>query len=249
MKSKPISPKDAFERDGFAILPGFFLSNEIKDIEHAVENFIYEQIHKLPPQHVFYEDKNNKSTLKQIQHLHEHSEFFHDLINDKPRQLAAKLLGEEVEPKNLQYFNKTHRTGKATPPHQDGYYFMLKPCSAITIWLALDVADEENGCVRYLPKSHTHGLRPHVRTQVLGFSQCIDNYNSETDEVSCPALPGDVLAHHALTIHRAKENNSPTRNRRALGFVFYGLSANEDKQAHESYQRKLRSELVESGRI
>ena len=171
-------------------------------------------------------------------------------MNDKPKQLAEELLGEAVIGKNLQYFNKPPGTGKATPVHQDGYYFMLQPSHALTMWLALDVADEENGCVRYLAGSHIHGMRPHARTQTLGFSQAISDYDSEADdEIICLAQPGDLLAHHALTIHRADANTSATRSRRALGFVFYGESAKEDSVAHATYQRQLRQEMIVQGRI
>ena len=53
---------------------------------------------------------------------------------------------EKAIPKNLQYFNKPAGVGKPTPPHQDGYYFMLKKHNAVTCWLALEKVDEENGC-------------------------------------------------------------------------------------------------------
>ena len=230
-------------------MPEFYDGNEVQEIEEAMGNFIAKHISALPPEHVFYEDKANRATLKQIQCLHEHDGFFADLFNDKPRQLAEELLGEAVVCRNLQFFNKPPGIGKATPVHQDGYYFMLEPCHALTMWMALDAADEENGCVRYLAGSHIHGMRPHVRTNILGFSQGISGYDSEADEITCPAHPGDLLAHHALTIHRADANTSTTRSRRALGFVFYGESAKESTPAHEAYQRKLRKELIESGKI
>ena len=239
-----------FERDGFVAQPSFYGVDELLAIEDALRRFIAERISELRAEHVFYEDKSNLSTLKQIQQLHKYERFFEELMNDEPKQLAEELLGEAVIGKNLQYFNKPPGTGKATPVHQDGYYFMLQPSHALTMWLALDVADEENGCVRYLAGSHIHGMRPHARTQTLGFSQAISDYASEADdEIICLAQPGDLLAHHALTIHRADANTSATRSRRALGFIFYGESAKEDSVAHATYQRQLRQEMIVQGRI
>ena len=92
------------------------------------------------------------------------------------RELAELLLDGPVVPKDLQYFNKPPGIGKPTPAHQDGYYFMLDPCEALTIWVALDHVDDENGCVRYVTGSHKRGMRPHCRTQTLGFSQGITDY-------------------------------------------------------------------------
>ena len=232
-------------------LPSFYSEDELQAIEDAVECFIAECVPVLPPDHVFYEDKDNRTTLKQIQHMHEHEPFFDHLMNDKPKILAQELLGEPVAGKNLQYFNKPPGLGKATPPHQDGYYFMIEPCRALTMWLALDEVDEGNGCVRYVCDSHKYGLRPHARTETLGFSQGISDYGDDDveNERACIASPGDLLAHHALTIHRADSNQSDSRSRRALGFVFYGESAKEDAVAHASYQQKLTQEMTAQGKI
>tara|TARA_B100000579_G_scaffold376657_1_gene342253 strand:- start:681 stop:968 length:288 start_codon:yes stop_codon:yes gene_type:complete len=95
-------------------------------------------------------------------------------------------------------------------------------------------------------------MRPHRRTETLGFSQGITDFGQADDaahEVACPAQPGDLLAHHALTIHRADANASATRNRRALGFIFYAESARENVEAHEAYQAKLATELAEARKI
>jgi hypothetical protein len=59
-------------------------------------------------------------------------------------------------------------------PHgtaQDGFYFHIKPNKAVTMWMALDAADEENGCLVYTTGSHKTGIRPHQASGVLGFSQ------------------------------------------------------------------------------
>lgn len=244
--------KNIFERDGFVAVEGFFSDSELIEIEAALDRFIREVNPTLPASDVFYEDKSNLSSLKQIQRMHEYDEFFDQLINGKPRRLAEELLGELVVGKNLQYFNKPPALGQATPPHQDGFYFMLKPCRALTMWMALDVVDEENGCVRYVRGSHRVGMRPHGRTETLGFSQGITDFGQAADsrnEVACPAQPGDLLAHHALTIHRADANTSETRSRRALGFIYYGESACENVQAHEAYQSLLATEMSVAGKI
>lgn len=240
-----------FKEDGFVAVPQFCNSVELSSIESALTHFIDNKVSHLPQEEVFYEDKANPESLKQIQRLHEHDEFFAAFFDGKPRQLAEELLNESVVGKNMQYFNKPPKVGQATPAHQDGQYFMLEPCHALTMWMALDLVDEENGCVRYLRGSHRDGLRPHGRTNTLGFSQGIVDFGKEEsrEEVPCPAQPGDLLAHHALTIHHADANLSLTRSRRALGFIFYGESAREDMDAHEEYQRSLAKELKVSGRI
>ncbi|MGE4551395.1 MAG: phytanoyl-CoA dioxygenase family protein [Opitutales bacterium] len=243
--------KATFEEDGFVAVSGFFGAEELQGIESALARFIDEVLPSLPSEEVFYEDKGDQTTLKQIQRMHEHDEFFAAFFERKPAQLAEELLGEPVIGKNMQYFNKPPGIGKATPAHQDGQYFMLQPCHAVTMWMALDPVDEENGCVRYLRGSHHDGPRTHEPTNTLGFSQGIIDFGTKEtrEEVPCPAHPGDLLAHHALTVHRADANFSSTRSRRALGFIFYGESAREDTEAHDTYQRKLSQALAIAGKI
>lgn len=241
-----------YQRDGFVSIPGFFNSEELVTIEFELARFKREHIPTLESSEVFYEDINHPESLKQIQRMQQHDPFFSGLMNEKPQRLAERLLGENVVPKNLQYFNKPPLLGRATPPHQDGYYFMLEPCNALTMWMALDVVDEENGCVRYVRGSHENGMRPHNRTQTLGFSQGIADFGTVEDsanEVVCRAHPGDLLVHQAMTIHRAEANSSPTRSRRALGFIFYGESARDDAEAYQAYKQKLETELTAAGKI
>ena len=129
---------------------------------------------------------------------------------------------------------------------------MLDPCEALTMWFAIDDVDEKNGCVRYVKGSHQMGMREHSRTQTLGFSQRIANYPTDGDlesEVAVAAQPGDLLVHHAMTIHRADGNQSLNRSRRALGFIYYSARAQENIAAHAAYQRKLTEELKSAGKI
>jgi phytanoyl-CoA hydroxylase len=242
----------AFHRDGYVFIERFLSDSELDEVQSNVDRFIRDLLPGLPREHAFYENKDATSSLKQIQRLGEHDDYFGRLISEGSfREVAELLLAGPVEPKNLQYFNKPAGIGQPTPPHQDGYYFMLEPCEAVTIWFALDHVDAENGCVRYVPGSHLCGMRPHGRTQTLGFSQGITGYTDEdtTAEVAIPAHPGDLLVHQAMTIHRADGNRSRTRSRRALGFVYYSQQARPDEAAHRAYQQKLKQEMVHAGQI
>ncbi|QDU90483.1 Phytanoyl-CoA dioxygenase (PhyH) [Pirellulimonas nuda] len=244
--------RDTFVRDGYVQLPGFRAGEELAEIERNLTRFIDEIVPTLPSDEVFYEDKRDRTSLKQIQRMHDHDPFFKQLIVEGPfRVVAEQLLGDRVVPKNLQYFNKPPGVGQPTPPHQDGFYFMLDPCEAVTMWFGLDEVDAENGCVRYLPGSNRQGMRPHTPSDTLGFSQSIANYGpaDSASEVAAVARPGDLLAHHALTVHLAGANRSVNRQRRSLGFIYYSQSARVDEAKHQEYRRRLVQELAASGKI
>lgn len=235
------SIKEDYDRDGYVFIKSFLSKEEIDKINNEIKNFIERQVPVMPRSFVFYEDNNDATTLKQLQDIHQYNAFFAQILTgSRFEEIAKLLLGENVIGKNLEYFNKPPRIGKPTPPHQDGYYFMLQPPQAITMWLALEKADEENGCVRYIKGSHLTGMRPHGKTSTLGFSQGITDYGEKdyASEIAFPAEAGDLLIHHAMTVHRADGNKSD-RSRRALGFIYFGESAKEDVAAKKAYQEKL----------
>ncbi|MFP6872420.1 MAG: phytanoyl-CoA dioxygenase family protein [Verrucomicrobiales bacterium] len=240
----------AFERDGFLLRPAFLSADEVAECLLQLERYIADVVPGLSPEEVFYEERENPETLKQLQSMHVHDRWFGDFFGGRVRQLAEELLSGEVVGRNMQFFNKPPGIGRPTPPHQDGYYFKIDPPSAVTMWLALDEADEDNGCVRYVKASHRKGMRPHTLTDTLGFSQEISDFGTSEDEeneVAVTAAPGDLLAHHALTIHRADRNCSARRNRRALGCIFYSVEAMEDLAAEADYRRQLAGQ--QRGRI
>lgn len=244
--------RNSFLDNGYIFFPNFLNSEEIELVKNKLRTFIAEKVPTMPKEQVYYEDIKDEDTLKQLQQLFKYDPFFFDMMfGSRFEKLASILLDDGVVGKNIQYFNEPPRIGKATPPHQDGYYFMLEPNEAVTMWMALESVDEKNGCVRYVKKSHKYGIRSHGRTETLGFSQGITDYgclNDVENEVFYPTKAGDLLVHHALTIHKADANKSD-RTRRAMGFIYYANSAKENKKAHALYAKNLDKELKSSNKI
>ena len=244
------NPGEAFAEKGYAVFPSFLSLCEVEDTLQNVERYIAEVVPGLSAKEVFYEEQGKPETLKQLQSMHLHDQWFGDFFRGRVRELAGQLLGSEVIAKNMQFFNKPPGSGRPTPPHQDGFYFKLNPPLALTMWLALDHADAVNGCVRYVKGSHLKGMRSHVLTDTLGFSQGISDFGSKDDqanEVALAAAPGDLLVHDSMTIHRADGNSSTVRHRRALGFIFYSVRAKEDTSKRDEYRRQLSGQ--QEGRI
>jgi phytanoyl-CoA hydroxylase len=243
--------KEEFATQGYVALRGFMDADEIGRVNDELDRYIRDVFPALPDTAGFFEDKGDPTTLMRLQNMCDYDDYFHDLYyGEKLMDIGRALLDDDLVGKNLQWFNKLPNGGAATPPHQDGFYFMLEPNEALTMWLAQDTVDEENGCVRYLPRSHREGMRPHQRTDVLGFSQGITDYG-EADyarEVPVCAEPGDLLIHHSMTAHRADANPSP-RPRRALGFVYFAARAREDAEKAEAYRQQLYAEWEREEKI
>lgn len=237
-----------FDDDGYVAIKPLFGASMMAEINGELDRYIRDVMPGMPVEEVYFEDRTDRSTLKQMQKLSVYDDYFRTLMEDSViRDIASAVMGEVAVPQNLQYFNKPAGIGQPTPPHQDGYYFHLLPCKAVTGWLALEPVDAENGCIHYVRGSHkADGFRPHGRSNVLGFSQGLTDFGTAEDEaatVSFPCAEGTFLMHDARTIHWAGANQSPTRSRRALGFVYFGESAKIDEASKAAYKAKLEADL------
>lgn len=109
--------------------------------------------------------------------------------------------------------------------HQDHGYWPTgtpEPLTA-TCSLALDDADEENGCLRVVPGSHKQGLRPH--RPLMGEDRETSHILSveltpEDTVVELPLRRGDITVHNEMIIHGSGGNRSPDRWRRTYIAAF-----------------------------
>lgn len=235
--------KRAYNRDGFVVVRQFLQGDDFEQLKSNLDRYVREVVPELPDTAAFYQDRSRPETLKQMQHMCG-DPFFEEYRRDSRwTELATLLVGEPAAAQEPEWFNKPPGTDHPTPPHQDNYYFCLKPPNVVTMWLALDPADEENGCLRYVPGSHLKGTRPHNPTKILGFSQGITDYSEEDEQLATPIAlqPGDLAAHHGETIHRADANHSE-RHRRAFAMVFRGESCQRDEAAYERYLANMRQQ-------
>ncbi|MBX3465983.1 MAG: phytanoyl-CoA dioxygenase family protein [Planctomycetes bacterium] len=100
--------------------------------------------------------------------------------------------------------------------HQDHGYWPLASSRGLTVWVALDDADEHNGCLRYLPGTHLLGERrtaDFVGAPGQGGSP-LDLREAPAPAEVAPARAGEALAHDPLVWHMSGPNRS-SRPRRA----------------------------------
>ena len=238
------SLKGELDRDGFVVVRGFLPADELATLRKNLDRYIRDVVPKLPDGDAFFEDRRRPETLKQMQRMDCDPYFAARFGDPRWKGLAAALLGEQVTADPPEWFNKPPGTNHVTPPHQDNFYFCLTPPNVITIWLALDAVDAENGCLRYVRGSHLRGYRKHAKSKILGFSQGITDYTPDdfTREVAILLAPGDAVAHYGMTIHRADANLSATRQRRSFAIVYKGVSCQRDQAAYEQYLAAAREQ-------
>jgi len=99
--------------------------------------------------------------------------------------------------------------GSAKAPHQDSaYWTTIDPPGLVICWMALDDATEDNGCMRFVPGSHKHGVVEHKRLEDFRVEDHDFDYASE---VAVPLKAGGCSFHHSLILHRTDANTSPER--------------------------------------
>jgi phytanoyl-CoA hydroxylase len=241
--------KTLYDQHGFVVVKQLLSAPELTELKSQLDRYIRDVVPGLPAADAFFHDRSKPETLKQMQRMG-CDPWFRDYVNHPEwKTLAETLIGESARADQPEWFNKPPETHHVTPPHQDNYYFCLAPSNVVTIWLALDPVDAENGCLRYVDGSHRDGFRTHSKSRVLGFSQGITNYSHEDfcREVAVPLQPGDAVAHHGMTIHRADANLSGTRHRRSFAIVFTGESCRRDEEAFARYQTSAKQQHQEMG--
>lgn len=241
--------EESFNRDGFVHVESCLSQEELLMAQRQIERYKREIVPELNSTEAFYENDNQPESLKQLQRMDQHDEWFSQFaLQTRWLELAEQMLRQRVVLNGVEWFNKPKLSGKPTPPHQDGFYFCLKPDEAVTFWFAIDSVDEESGCLRYARGSHLGGIRPHGCSQILGFSQTILDFGDDDRAGAYAALmkPGDMVAHHSRMIHWAGSNTSK-RTRQSLALVFFSESAQRDKEAFGRYQDSVNQQHGENG--
>ena len=109
--------------------------------------------------------------------------------------------------------------GREKPWHQDHAYFELTPeTKVVGVWIALDPADVENGCMRVMPGWHRRGKYPHFQIRDL---QICDSAMEglQAERVAVPLEPGGCLIFDSFLPHGTPSNHSPF-GRKALQYHY-----------------------------
>lgn len=136
------------------------------------------------------------------------------LTHPKIVAYVADLLGDDVIAWGSHFFCKLPGDGQAVAWHQDASYWPLTPSKAVTVWLAIDDADQENGCMRFVAGSHHHGqmtYRPSDSHEHNVLNQTIDNAEQYGEVVWNPLPAGSASIHSDLLLHGSEANQSSRR--------------------------------------
>ena len=122
------------------------------------------------------------------------------------------LIGDDVVAWATHYFCKLPGDGKAVSFHQDASYWGLTPAKTVTVWLALDDTDEENGAMQFLPGSHKVGHIPWKESSEESvLNQQIEDISVFDKPFSNNLKAGEFSLHSSLLVHGSPKNQSSRR--------------------------------------
>ena len=120
--------------------------------------------------------------------------------------------------------------GNPTAWHLDNPYWSFSSKDALSVWVALDDATTQNGCMYYVPGSHKTARYDNagIGEKMADLFKIYPQWR-EIETVACPCKAGSAVFHSGLTAHGAGANMT-NKPRRAMtcaympdGAVFNGI--------------------------
>jgi len=144
-------------------------------------------------------------------------------FNSEILNIIEQLIGNNFALWNSSFFAKPAFNGYATPWHQDGQYWPIKPLATCSVWLAIDDATSENGCLKFIKGSHKDKkIKKHKinNNEKLTLNQeVLKSEYIEKNSVDLILKRGQISLHDIYMVHGSKENKSPN-SRRAMTMRF-----------------------------
>jgi ectoine hydroxylase-related dioxygenase (phytanoyl-CoA dioxygenase family) len=213
-----------FNRDGFIRPIRLFSTEEIADIRQYFDELLAKVV-----------AAGGDSYSISSAHLR-YARVYDILTHPRIVAVVRDILGNDVVAWGSHFFCKMPKDGKAVAWHQDASYWPLTPTKAVTVWLAIDDADTENACMRFVRGSHHFGhltYRPSTAAEHNVLNQSVDNAEQYGDPVDDCLQAGEASLHSDLLLHSSEANAS---DRRRCGLTL--RYAATDVRAHLGWNGK-----------
>ncbi len=212
---------DAYERDGFVRIPGFFEPTEL-----------------LPLLDAYREDPSVRGSLYGMvdnagapHPICIWTGLGDDIIGIVPRMTRMVDATEALMAEPCYHW---HSKITVKPPgcdalidwHQDfaSWYDDGVPYpKLLTVGIAVEPATKENGCLQLIPGSHKIGRMNFLDTE--SFARRLEHAQETLGRVYCEMNAGDAVFFHCNTLHGSASNESDTS--RLMLFVSYNAVSNE----------------------
>ncbi|MGX9356704.1 phytanoyl-CoA dioxygenase family protein [Roseobacteraceae bacterium S113] len=135
-------------------------------------------------------------------------------IATNPRILdhVQDILGPDIVCWASAVLTKEPHDPKRVPWHQDASFWALSPARTVTVWLAIDDADDENSAMRFIPGTHAMGALPQGEK---GDNSVFHKGTANADALGAPVTnslsAGQISLHADMLVHGSLANTSARR--------------------------------------
>ena len=217
----------AFVRDGFAGPIDVLTADEVAVVRAAVAEVVADLERHRPRLYEVeqaYTDRPGEVVCHFLGGFRVHAALRDLVFRRAITEPCAQLLRvDQLRFWHDQVFAKPPHHPGVVPWHQDyAYWTRTTPACHITCNLLLDDADEQNGCLQFLPGSHRGGL-----LQKLPFDAPLEAIRAHLPAsvpwlpVAVPVRAGQATIHHSHVLHGSGANHSD-RWRRAVVLNYMG---------------------------
>ncbi len=128
---------------------------------------------------------------------------------------VADILGADFVLWGTHFFCKMPSDGKTVSWHQDASYWPMTPSRTVTLWLAIDDSNADNGCMQVIPGSHHHGhltWRESHSSENNVLDQTVDKPEQYGESpVDLELRASEISMHSDLLLHGSGVNTSDRR--------------------------------------
>jgi ectoine hydroxylase-related dioxygenase (phytanoyl-CoA dioxygenase family) len=231
-----------YQREGYLVLPSITTAEELARLREIYDRLFAERAGRAEGNQFDLagaDEEDKLATLPQILGPSRYAPELNDyLFKRNARAIAEQLLQGEVTAGEHAIL-KPPRYGAATPWHQDEAYWSPDlDYDSLSIWMPLQDATVESGCMQFVPGSHRQGVLPHhpINNDPRVHGLEVDDFDADA-VVPCPIPAGGVTIHHCRTLHYAGPNLTD-EPRRAYIQVF-GLPARKREQTRDFYWQRI----------
>lgn len=146
--------------------------------------------------------------------------------------MVEQLIGPDIALWNMSFFAKPAVNGKRTPWHQDGQYWPIRPLATCTVWIAVDDATVDNGCMRFIPGSHrAKRLLGHDQNDdaALTLNQELKPQEYDESQAVDVVLEAGQISLHDVYLAHGSEINSSDRPRRGMTLRLMPTTSHYDR--------------------
>ncbi|MDE0420948.1 MAG: phytanoyl-CoA dioxygenase family protein [Gammaproteobacteria bacterium] len=229
--------KRDYDRDGFVILPGYLHGPALEELRERATRLTAdlfarkrkgEGLNPRSKRRRAGQQKGNIDLGNIFKSLNRHDAWFdNELTAGRHVPLIEALVGDKLLPSSAAWFTKIPGSKGEIAPHRDAIGRPPGGQAGATLWIALDPADPENGCLHYGRGSHRIQYAPGTP-----FGEFVVD---PATAVAAIVQPGDAVIHSDLTVHWS-EGNPTERPRRAVSFFYYGASKETPKPVDRALQ-------------